>query len=407
MKNFTKNILKLKTATNDYPQETKTLYYQLTGLFFFTYFGLGALLPLLTLYLQEKGFSGIEIGSISSIRSIAAIFVPPLWGFLSDRFNLHKRLLMIAIVCTLLVTLGMPLVDTVLTFSIIYALFNAFQCAVNPLSDSIAIHSPIPFGSIRKWGAYGYAIAAALGGILTNFFDLVVIFPLFSISLFISFIFAAKLKFDINKNPLSQALTMSDQHPTAQDDLKILLKNKQFLMFLLYVFLVGNTLITNNTFYGPLFKEVGGTTFYLGIAFFLFAISEAPFMQLTTGLIKRLGIYKVLTFSTSIAILRWFFYSLGPAPIVMIVLFPLQGLFFGTFIASTAEYIKMTVRPSVRSTAIAIYSAVFIGAGAAFSNLVGGFILEYINVFAVYTFLGGLCVLGLIVLGFLKKISTP
>lgn len=371
---------------------------ELRGLFFFSYFGLGAMLPLLSLYLKDQGFSGVEIGSLSSIRALAAIFAPPVWGLLSDRYNIHKRLLIIAILVTLTITIGLPFATSVIGFALIYGLFNIFQIAINPLSDSIAIHSPIPFGSIRKWGAYGFAFAAAIAGILTTFLDLTIIFPLFSLSLLICLFFATKLKFQIESI-----------HPPSKRhfyrDLKILLRNRQFLIFLLFTVLTGNTLIAHSTFYGPLFEEVGGTKFFLGIAFFLFAISEAPFMQVTQRFIQKFGIHNVLLFSTLSGAIRWFFYALGPSPIIMLILFPLQGLFFGTFLASGAEYIKMTVQPSVRSTAITIYSAVFIGVGAALSNLIGGYIYEYINIFAVYTFLGTLCLLGLLTLLSLKKVS--
>jgi len=372
----------------------KQLKYQFTGLFFFSYFGLGTLLPFLSVYLEDIGFSGVQIGSVFSIRAILAILAPPLWGLLSDRYNNHKQLLIITFVATLIISLFMPFLQTFALFVIIYAGFNLFQTASTPLSDSLALHSPIFFGDIRKWGAYGFAIAALATGYLTKLIDTSFIFYVFAFSALISTIFTAKLTVNIKS-----------EHHHMKKELKILMKDKSFLVFLLFSFLVGNTLISHNTFFGLFYKSLGGGTEFTGLAFFLFALSEAPFMQLSNRLIKRYGVLNVLTFSTIAGIIRWFFYFSRPSVVLILVLFPLQGIFFGTFISSTAYYIKTTVNPSVRSTAVSIYSAVFIGIGGAFSNFIGGYIYDYINIESVYAFFGVLCTLGLLVLLYMKTFT--
>lgn len=371
------------------------LKFQFTGLFFFSYFGLGALLPLLSVYLEDIGFTGVQIGSIFSIRAIMAIFAPPIWGLISDRYNNHKFLLLVTFIATLVVSFFMPFATTFVMFAFVYAIFNFFQTASTPLSDSLALHSPIPFGDIRKWGAYGFAIAALATGYITRVIDMYFIFVVFGASCLAAILYSAKLN-----------VKVEHESHDLKGELKLLIKNKKFIIFLVYCFLVGNTLISHNTFFGLLYESLGGGTGLIGLAFFLFAVSEAPFMQLSNKLIIKYGVYNVLIFSTAVGMIRWFFYFTRPSTFIILLLFPLQGMFFGTFLSATAHYIKTTVNPSVRSTAVTIYSSVFIGIGGAFSNYIGGYIYDYINIESVYGFFGILCLLGLILIIIMKHTFT-
>jgi len=373
----------------------KHLRHQFTGLFFFSYFGLGALLPLLSVYLEGMGFTGVQIGSVFSIQSIMAIIAPPMWGLISDRFNNHKQLLLITFIASLIMSIFMPFVTTFVLFSLIYAVFIFFQTASAPLSDSLALHSPIPFGDIRKWGAYGFAIAALATGYITKVLDMSFIFIVFSASCIAAILYSSKLDVKVKV-----------QNHNLKNELKLLIKNKQFIIFLVYSFLVGNTLISHSIFFGLYYESLGGGTGLIGLAFFLFAMSEAPFMQLSNKLINKYGVYNVLIFSTTVGIIRWFFYFTRPSIFLILLLFPLQGMFFGTFLSATAHYIKTTVNPSVRSTAVTIYSSVFIGMGGAFSNFIAGYIYDYINIESVYAFFGILCSLGLVLIIVIKKRFT-
>lgn len=367
-----------------------------TFLYFFAYFGLGALLPLLSIYLKSIHFSGVQIGYISSTRSILAIFSPPLWGFFSDRFNNHKLLLILSFIFTLIIGLFLPFTYTFVLFCILYGLFSFFQTASTPLADSIALHSPIPFGSIRMWGAYGFAIAALMTGYIVDITFIKIIFLIFTLSILMAILFATKL-----------SVSIPQEKHAFKKDLPLLFKNKLFLVFLIYCFLVGNTVLSHNTFFGPYFLSLGGTSTWVGIAFFLFALSEAPFMQWSTKFIERYGVYHVLFFSSCIAIFRWTFYYFRPSVFLILLTFPLQGLFFGTFISSTAHFIKTTLPSSIRSTAVTVYSAVFIGIGGAFSNIVGGYIYDYMNIESVYGFFALLCFLGLLLLIGMRKKLMP
>lgn len=302
---------------------------------------------------------------------------------------------MLSFVLSLGATFLLPLADSFIHFVFAYAFFSLFQTASAPLSDGIALQSEIPFGNIRKWGSYGFGIAALTTGYAARVFDISFIFVAFGISTIAAI--AATSRLEIQVEPSRHSV---------KEELPLLFKDKKFLVFLLYCFLVGGTLICHNTFFGIYYKVLGGNVAWIGLAFFLFVISEVPFISLTSRLIDKFGIFNILIFSAAAGAFRWFFYYSMPSVFLILLLFPLQGIFFGTFITATAEYIKTTVNPSIRSTAITTYAAVFLGIGGVFGNYVGGYIYDYINIQSVYGFFGLACLAGLAVMVYLKKISS-
>jgi MFS family permease len=69
---------------------------------YFLYFGvLGIFLPYFNLYCYHLGFSGLQIGVLSSLRSAALVVFPLIWGILADRLNLRKP---IYIICNFIST---------------------------------------------------------------------------------------------------------------------------------------------------------------------------------------------------------------------------------------------------------------------------------------------------------------
>jgi multidrug resistance protein len=68
------------------------------GLLFLTVFvdlvGFGIVLPLLPLYADRFGASGLTVGLLVTVYSVAQFFMAPLWGRLSDRFGRRPILLL-------------------------------------------------------------------------------------------------------------------------------------------------------------------------------------------------------------------------------------------------------------------------------------------------------------------------
>src|SRR5210317_1260394 len=58
---------------------------------YFIYFGvLGIFLPYFNLYCYHLGFTGVQIGALSGLRSVAMVIFPLVWGIMADRLNMRR-----------------------------------------------------------------------------------------------------------------------------------------------------------------------------------------------------------------------------------------------------------------------------------------------------------------------------
>ncbi len=350
-------------------------YIQFSTIFFFNYFSLAAIVTFLAPYFESLGLSGAQIGAINGLRSFVTIFFPPLFGLLGDRTGRHKKVLLFTMYMSLILSIALPFSTHFYTILVFFTLFSIFQVSTPPLSDSLGLFSPFPFGNVRKWGAYGYAIATLVTGIAADYFGLKIIFVIFSFSLIVAIWFTTKL----------ELATTTMQHHMLED-LKELMKNKTFIILIFFSFFFGISIMNNNIFFSLLYQHAGGTLSGIGFAFLLFALSEAPAMQITARYVQRFGTIPILIFATIISTLRWGIYSFGPPTYILVGLFFLQGLSIGTYLPTAAELIRSLVKESVRSTAMTTYSAVFIGITGVVGSFISGYILDFSGIQGVYVF---------------------
>jgi MFS transporter, PPP family, 3-phenylpropionic acid transporter len=361
--------------------------------YFLTFFGFGSLFPLLSVYLKDAvGLSGTEIGTIMSISPIVMIFVQPIWGMVSDYTRKPVMVLASALLSTALIGLIYSSVHQYIWLLVVAAFLAFTQSAIVPLSDSITLNyvqkTKGSYGSIRLWGAIGFALSVLVGGRLSEQFSIGIIFYVFAFILLLSAILAWRLPRE------SQTMNVEIRQGMAQ-----LFKIPKFVLFLVVTFLVFGPIYANNFYFGVFVKEIGGTLTGVGLAFLLAAGSEAPFMKVADGLIRRYGMLAILGFAATISAFRWLFYFFEPSLTLVYATTVAQGFSVGLFIPAALQYVRDIAPDSVRVTAVSLYSAVGNGLGSWFCTFVGGYILEHYHIGYVYLFFSLLTFAGLIILG--------
>lgn len=359
-------------------------YYKFIGIYFFFYYGLGAVLPLFTLYLESIGLTGTQIGSITAVGSFIGIFTGPIFAYLSDRYKAHRPILMLLMMGVIITS---SIVTQVSNFGLLFVIlffYYLFIHPLNPLLDGITMHSSLPFGKIRLWGSVGFAIAAFVTAIIAEKTTLVMPFYILIITFLISLVFAQ-----------SMTITITNDNGVDFHQLMTLLKNKKFIVFVTFGMLITSTIGGMNNYFGLYFKSLGGDISLVGLAFLLFALSEVPFMQILGKYLIRHGPYKILMIVPILGILRWGFYSFGPSPLLILLTFPLQGLFYAPILIGSLEYIRLEFPASLRTTAIALYTALGFGLGGIIANSLSGYLYDHYSantIFMAYTLL---CALAL------------
>lgn len=343
------------------------------GLYCCSYFAFGSLIPLLSQYLVSIGLNGVEIGTITALGLLAGVFTTPLWGMVCDRTGKNKTILILLLIAPATLSLVMISLQNYYLILFNYTVFYIFQNSITPVMDSLALNFSSDFGKIRLWGAVGYAVGVVFSGFIAQHFGLHTIFIIYSSFVCIAVLFLRAIQ--------TKKVETTFTH---FEGISTLVSNKKYLLFIAAAFFVQGPILAHNTYFGILYTHLGGTIAGVGIAFFLFCISEAPMMHFVDQIEKRFSIENIIILAIVLSMIRWFWYSTGPSPALLLGTFFLQGIVNGIFLIIAIKYISAITRKETRSTAIAIYSSVCSGVGTMVCQYLGGIILDSSGPEAIY-----------------------
>lgn len=364
--------------------------------YFFMFFAIGTFLPLFSQFLTFRGFSGSQLGLSFSLGSLATIIMQPLWGYISDHLKKPKKIIYFITISACFAAGATALSGNSLFITVFYITFMAFFCGIGPISDSIVLSSGFQFGNIRLWGAVGFAVGVQAAGIMAEIFSLTIIFAMLIISYLVALLIVKNIE-----------VGSIEEHPVTKKDIIKLMKNKDFILFLIASFMISGTITAHNNYFGILYRELGGTIAGIGLAFLLFAGSEAPVMILSQKLAKKINLSLALFFSSLIYNIRWFWYGTGPSPTWILILFFLQGLSIGSYLIFSILFIGENTQSNLRTTAIAIFTSFSSGVGGMIIQYFSGLIIDSRGIITVYTFYAFLtCLSSIIYLGLYLKGRT-
>ncbi|MDW2884210.1 MFS transporter [Exiguobacterium artemiae] len=363
--------------------------YHFQALYFFIFFGQGALIPYLALYFSNDAFqlSASEIGTIVAVGPVLSIVLQPIWGMAADRFGRPKRLLLVALLAAGLLTISYLLTSIYLFLLLIASLWALFQCAHIPLVDTLAIEfskrKSVDYGALRLFGSAGFALAVFILGQVTEQGSLGAIFYASGTALVLGFL----VLIGIEETPVS---TVEREHIP----LKALFSNKRFLLFLAGGSLVFGPIFANNYYFGSYVTIRGESTALVGTLFFVAVLCEIPFMRIATRVMMRFGPIPVLVFISVLSALRTGILALEPPIFTLWILAALQGFIIGLLIPVALDYVRSLVPPSTVATAVSTYMATTTGLATALFNLMSGIVLDQWTIYAVFWVYTGSSLLG-------------
>ncbi|MET3292704.1 MFS transporter [Brevibacillus fluminis] len=384
-------------ATGEIRTEAKRSYMSIIGLYLFIYYGTGSFFPLMAQYYQSIGLSGTQIGTISSITPIISIFAQPIWGMLCDKLRVRRPILMLALLASSAISLLFTQISTFAWVVVVFSLFSLFQCAVIPINDSIALNfakqQNMQFGNLRLWGSVGYAIATLITGYAIRSWGPHAIFFFFAAATVLAIVFLRGLSDEGDNVKVNGNIF---------NGIGELVRMPRFVLFLMGAFFIFGPINANNTWFSLYYEHIGGTVVGIGVAFLLFAGSEAPFMKVAGYFARRWGLETTILIAAVASGIRWFWYSTAPTTTMVIAMFFIQGLSVGFYLATAAQFVRENTPSSLQVTALTLYSSMGLGLGSMFCNLVGGVIKDTYGILHTYTFFGIATMIGLVPLLLIK-----
>ena len=320
----------------------------------FLFFAFGSLLSYQTVFLKDVlGLESASIGGLTAICAIISLAFIPLWGVLSDKLCSARVVFGLCMAGASVATLLFSFLGTHLTAApalvfLLLLLKYLFQQPTNSLLDGWAISALAPRGigysRVRVWGSVGFASFCLLLGLTVG--------KVFSIQT--AFHLCAGLGLALAAWTLVQRdgrIADAGRKPSQSDFFK-LIKNKKFLMYLLFSIgpniFVGVTLV----YFPFVLEQVDVSTNQIGIFTGIRSVVEVLTMLILVALLSRkINVGYLVVLPGIFGGIEHLLYGSAPGAAEVFVSMAFSGLAGGVFYSLGPAYIHSIVPVALQNTA--------------------------------------------------------
>ncbi len=364
------------------------------SLFMMAYYGTNAVFQgYISKFYQQAGMDGQRLVLLMTVTPLTAMFAQPMWGMLGDRAKSRNRVLrvmaLIALAAAVCLYIAAPSFGWLLASA---ALFAAAFTSLQPMGDSVILESlqktRDKFGPIRLLACYAFATINLIAGpLLTDRFSYV---PLITACLLLT-IFAAT--YALPETPGHQ------QRGKEKVPLRRVFAVPGLTALLLFTMVLQLALGYFYSYYTLFFTQLpGGTPALLGLAYFLSATSETPFLLFFDRLYDKFGTGRLMLFSALTLVVRFAILGFCENAYVALASQLLHGGGFIVITVCMAKFISLHVPDELKASGQMVLAIAGFGISRVFGILGGGLIAGALGSIAWgFVCMAGLCLVALIV----------
>ena len=357
--------------------ENKRTNHLVIGSQYFLYFGvLGIFLPFFNLYCYHLGFSGLQIGILSAVRSVALVLFPLIWGALADRLNARRPIYILCCFCSALIwMLYLFTVDfgPMLAITIFYGMFfSPIISFLEAFTMDILGKEKKSYGRIRVWGSISFiAVVLALGKII----------DLYSVEIIVVLILAGSLMLSVISTQVP-GIQVAQKKRLPRGTKSLL--DRHVLVFLFCAFLM---LVSHGAYYGFFsihLENLGFGSTFIGLTWAWASAAEILVMLRSDQIFSRFSIKTVLIFSFMVAALRWFVLSFVQSTAAILLSQVLHAVTYGTFHIASILYIDRLAPDKAKTMGQAVNNATSYGLGLMVGFFLNGYLYEITGSFVLF-----------------------
>lgn len=347
-----------------------SIYWRLSGFYFFYFIVLGTMVPYFPLYLKNLGMDAWHIGVLTSVMVGTKIIAPNIWGWLADHTG--QRMTIIRLGC-LMAVLSFSLIfgwdGDIFLLALIIFLYSFFWNAVLAQFEAVTLvylgRFAERYSRVRLWGSVGFIVAVALFGWL---------FDQLGLSVFPMLVAAGLLTIFLSS--WSVAEPVGNVEPaSAGDSIGFLqrLKQPKIAIFFSVCFLMVLSHGPYYTFFSLLMEQHHYTHTEIGLLWGLGVVAEVGLFYCMHRLLPYWGLRSLLLVSLWATTVRWLLLAMFPQHLsLMLFAQCLHAFSFAGFHAAAIETVRRLFSVQQSGKAQAFYSAVGYGAGNALGALASG-----------------------------------
>lgn len=335
---------------------------------YFWYFGiLGLVVPFLSVFLDGRGFTSLEIGEILAVITATKIVAPSLWAQLADRTGKQLKIVQVGALLSLLSFSF--IIWTMSYWPLIFslAMFSLFWTAILPQIEVMTLNSirrsAKIYARIRLWGSIGFIVVAMVSGELIERYST----EAFS---YIGMIILAGLFIStlLSKQPRVANKTLVDQV-----SIKAKVLNGNFLLFFFAGLMLQMSFGPYYVFFALYLKSLAYSGFLIGIFIAIGVVAEIGIFVFAAIFFKSFSLKALLSISILFTALRWFLVGhYADNNIALAASQLIHALSFGLYHSASIAFIQKHFNANQQSRAQAIYIGGVYGVGGAVGAYVAG-----------------------------------
>ena len=344
---------------------------------YFIYFGvLGIFLPYFNLYCYKLGFSGLQIGALSGLRSVALVIFPLIWGLLADRFNYRRPIYILCNFASTAVWIMYLFNTDFWSMLFITALYGMFFSPIISFLEAVTMDvlgdAKKSYGRIRAWGSISFIVMVVVLGKIIDQYSIDIILVLILAGSAVLAVISPGI-------PAIQATKKDLLAPGAGS-----LLDKQIIVFLFCAFLM---LVSHGAYYGFFsihLANMGFGSTFIGITWALASTAEILIMINSNKLFSRFSLENVLFFSFLVAAARWMILFFAQSATVILLSQILHAITYGTFHMASILYMDRLAPEKAKTLGQAVNNALTYGLGLMVGFFVNGYVYEITGSFTLF-----------------------
>lgn len=361
--------------------------------FMITYYTVNAVYQgYISKYFQMRGATTAQLSVLLAAAPMISIVSQPFWGMRGDRAKSRNRVLRLMILLGVGLILMLPLSNAFGWMLLFNALFAAQYTSIQPMGDSIILESLLargnqPFGPLRLCGSLSFAVVNLGFGLLVGErFEWVIYL---SAALLAGVFLSTYL---LPSTPGHQAET--GRRMSLVDLFRVPGMPPLLALFMMLQLCMGYFY----SFFSIHFTALpGGSMTLLGLAYFISATSELPFLLNADRLFDRLGAGRLMCLSALTMLTRWVLLEACPNVAVVLCSQVLHGGGFIVMSVSMAKHVNATVPAELKSSGQLLLAVVGFGLARVFGILGGGLLSSALGgTRHAFLVMAGVCALALI-----------
>lgn len=359
------------------------------AVYYLYYAALSCLVPYMSLYYQQRGLTGAQIGVLAGLIPLITLGSSPFWGGIADASHRHRAVLLFNIAGLWLAVLGLLFARSFATLLLGVVAYAIFVGPIVPLIDNAVMdllgERKADYGRVRAWGAVGWGVtAAAMGPILQR---AGLTWGFYGFLVFMALCWLAASQLPMGLSTVRQAYSAG---------LGVLVGNGRFLLLLVVALLYGIGIGVLLSYQFLFLEQLGASRTLMALSLTVSTLSELPFWFLGSWLLRRFGSSRMVVLALFATILRYFALSFMQAPWLVLPISLLHGPSFAILWAALVAGADAAAPPGMGATAQGLVSGALFGLGSALGGFVGGPAYEVIGFARLFAFTGWLVVAALL-----------